>query len=143
MILVDANILIYAFNSDSLHHRVADRWLNARLSEDQRVGLPWPVLLAVLRVVTNPRAMTQPIAMSTARAQVRHWLESPAVWCPAPGDRHMRILDDLLALPGIQGNLVTDAHLAALAIEHGLEVCSADSDFARFPGVRWRNPLTD
>lgn len=79
--------------------------------------------------------------MAAARTQVRTWLECPAVWIPSPGDHHGEILDNLLAAPGIQGNLVTDAHIAALAIEHGLEVQSTDSDFARFPNLRWNNPL--
>ncbi|MBX9944262.1 MAG: PIN domain-containing protein [Reyranella sp.] len=141
MILVDANILIYATNRQSAAHAEARAWLEERLNDSGRVGLPWMCLLAFLRLATNPRVMTRPASMVAARAQVRAWLDCDQVWVPAPGERHVEILDDLLALPGIHGNLVMDAHLAALAIEHGLQVCSTDSDFARFPGARWVNPL--
>lgn len=141
MILVDANLLIYAFDAASPHHVSARRWLDGCLNETARVALPWTSLLAFLRIVTNPRVMQRPVSMAIARAQVSSWLECPAVWIPAPGDRHAEILDSLLAAPGVQGNLVTDAHIAALAIEHGLQVHSTDSDFARFPKLDWVNPL--
>ena len=94
-----------------------------------------------MRIVTNPRVMVRPATMAAARSQIRIWLECGSVWIPAPGERHAEILDGLLALPGIHANLVMDAHLAALAVEHGLEIYSADTDFARFPKVRWKNPL--
>jgi toxin-antitoxin system PIN domain toxin len=141
VILVDANILIYAFDADSPQHASARRWLDSRLNDTARVGLPWPSLLVFLRIVTNPRVMQRPASMEIARAQVRSWLASPAAWTPQPGERHGEILDTILAIPGVHGNLVMDAHLAALAIEHGLQVHSTDSDFARFPGLRWINPL--
>ena len=141
MILVDANILIYAFDADSPQHVPARRWLDGRLNEAARVALPWTSLLAFLRIVTNPRVMQRPVTMATARAQARAWLDCPAVWIPLPGERHAEILDGILATPGIHGNLVMDAHIAALAIEHGLQVHSTDSDFARFPDLRWINPL--
>ncbi len=141
MILVDANVLIYASDSDSPHHAKALGWLEDKLNGSARVGLPWTCLLAYMRIVTNPRVMPRPATMTAARLQIRSWLECDAVWVPLPGERHADILDGLLALTGIHGNLVMDAHLAALAIEHGLEICSADSDFVRFP-VRWINPLT-
>ena len=141
MILVDANILIYAFDADSPQHVSARRWLDGRLNDTARVALPWPSLLAFLRIVTNPRVMQRPASMEIARPQVRTWLASPAAWTSQPGERHGEILDAILAVPGVHGNLVMDAHLAALAIEHGLQVHSTDSDFARFPGLRWINPL--
>ena len=143
MILVDANILIYAFDTDSPQHTSAHRWLEGRLNATPRVGLPWSSLLAFLRIVTNPRVMQRPSTMAVARTQARSWLECPAVWVPLPGDRHAEILDGLLAAPGVHGNLVMDAHIAALAIEHGLQVHSTDSDFARFPNLHWINPLAD
>jgi len=143
VILVDANILIYAFDTDSTEHARARQWLDACLNEAPRVALPWPSLLAFLRIVTNPRVMQRPASMSIARAQARTWLGCPAVWVPIPGERHMEILDGLLAAAGIHGNLVMDAHIAALAIEHGLDVYSTDSDFARFEQLRWINPLGD
>jgi len=142
VILVDANILIYALDDDSPHHAKAYGWLEDKLNGSARVGLPWPCLLAFMRIVTNPRVMSRPATMNAARTQVRAWLECDAVWIPSPGERHAHILDGLLALGGVHGNLVMDAHLAALAIEHGLEICSADADFMRFPNVRWTNPLT-
>lgn len=142
MILVDANILIYASDSDSPHHARARGWLDDKLNEPAPVGLPWTCLLAFLRIATNPRIMSRPATMADARAQVRMWLECETVWTPSPGERHAEILDGLLTLPGVHANIVMDAHLAALAIEHGLEICSADADFARFPNVRWTNPLT-
>ncbi len=143
MILVDANILIYAFDSDSPQHDAAVEWLDGRLNGTARVALPWTSLLAFLRIVTNPRVMQRPANMSAARTQLRLWLDCPVVWTPSAGERHAEILDALLAGPGIHGNLVMDAHLAALAIEHGLQMCSTDSDFARFKELRWINPLAD
>lgn len=143
MILVDANILIYAFDADSPQHASAHKWFEGRLNETVRVALPWTSLLAFLRIVTNPRVMKRPASMAAARAQARSWLECPTVWIPSPGERHAEILDGLLAAPGVQGNLVMDAHIAALAIEHGLQVHSTDSDFARFPNLDWINPLAD
>lgn len=143
MILVDANILIHAFDTDSPQHASAHGWLEGRLNETARVGLPWTSLLAFLRIVTNPRVMQRPSTMAAARAQTRSWLECPAVWIPLPGERHAEILDGLLAAPGVQGNLVMDAHIAAWAIEHGLQVHSTDSAFARFPNLHWINPLAD
>ncbi len=143
MILVDANILIYSVDRSSALHESARTWLEQKLNGAERVGLPWQILLAYLRIVTNPRIMARPATMAAARAQVRTWLESEVAWIPAPGDRHIDILDRVLALPGVHGNLVMDAHLAALAIEHGLEIQSTDSDFARFPSLRWVNPFAD
>jgi len=142
VILIDANILIYASDGDSPHHARAHGWLEDRLNGSARVGLPWTCLLAFMRIVTNPRVVSRPATMNAARTQVRTWLECDAVWIPSPGERHADILDRLLASGGVHGNLVRDAHLAALAIEHGLEICSADADFMRFPNVRWTNPLT-
>jgi uncharacterized protein len=105
------------------------------------VGLPWPSLLAFLRLVTNPRVFEQPEPVAQAWDQVVAWLACETAWTPRPGERHAEILGELLALPGIQANLVPDAHLAALAIEHGLTLYSTDGDFARFPRLRWTNPL--
>lgn len=141
MILVDANLLVYAHVADSPPHRVAREWLDARMNGAARVGLPWASLLAFLRLVTNPRIFDKPEPVAGAWAQVRAWLGCSSVWVPAPGDRHADILDRLLSLPGVSANLIPDVHLAALAIEHGLTVCSNDADFARFPAVSWVNPL--
>jgi toxin-antitoxin system PIN domain toxin len=142
LILVDANLLIYAVNSAVPQHFPAREWLDTRINSHERVGLPWASLLAFLRLVSNPRVFARPLSMAKARDQVEAWLSSGPVWVPAPTQRHAEILARLLAAPGVHGNLVADAHLAALAIEHGLELNSTDGDFARFAGLKWRNPLS-
>lgn len=141
MILVDVNILVYASIDDFAEHQAARDWLDGQLNGTPRVGLPWPSLLGFLRVVTNPRAMVRPLSTSDAWRQVTGWLGCEVAWIPQPAERHPEILGGLLALPGVRAGLVPDAHLAALAIEHGLALCSTDGDFARFPGLRWQNPL--
>jgi uncharacterized protein len=141
VILVDVNILLYASNAESDQHTETRDWLDGQLSGSAPVGLPWRSLLAFLRIATNPRAFRRPLAMAIAWQQVSSWLSAETVWTPEPTERHAVVLGDLLALPGVHGNLVPDAHLAALAIEHGLTLCSTDGDFARFPGLTWRNPL--
>jgi hypothetical protein len=104
--------------------------------------MPWPSLLAFVRIATNPRIFPHPVSVQQAWEQVEVWRACDVVWSPSPTERHAGILAKLLGGPGISGDLVPDAHLAALAIEHGLELCSSDRDFARFPGLRWTNPLT-
>lgn len=141
MILVDANLLLYASYTDFTQHGAARRWLEERLNGRSRVGLPWPSLVAFLRVATNRRVFREPALLRDAWRLVETWLDRDVAWIPSPTDRHREVLSDLLSAPGVEGNLVHDAHLAALAIEHGLELCSADGDFARFPGLRWSNPL--
>ncbi len=140
MILVDANLLIYAVNRSAAQHPVARDWLQAKLTAHTRVGVPWATLLAFLRVVTNPRIMSAAVPMPVAWSTVRDWLELPTVWVPEPTPGHAEVLGALLE--GVSSaHLVPDAHLAALAIEHGLTLCSNDGDFARFSGLRWENPL--
>lgn len=143
MTLVDANLLVYAHVVSFPRHARAREWLDAQLSGPTRVALPWPSLLAFLRLVTNPRVFDRPEPMPSAWRQVEEWLACDAVWVPTPGERHAEILGNLLAEPGVQANLVPDAHLAALAIEHGLLLSTSDGDFARFPGLRWANPLQE
>ncbi|HTT82653.1 MAG TPA: type II toxin-antitoxin system VapC family toxin [Rhizomicrobium sp.] len=142
MILVDANLLIYAHVASAPQHDRARRWLDEQLDGPARVGLPWMCLLAFLRIVTNPRIYPRAERISDAWRQVSEWLALDTVWIPAPTERHARVLEQLLDVSGAHGNLVYDAHLAALAMEHGLVLCSADTDFARFPQLRWFNPLT-
>ena len=142
MILVDANILIYSHVKSFAQHEPARRWLDQQLSGSTRVGLPWASLLAFLRLVTNPRVFEQPESMVDAWRQLRQWLACESVWIPHPSERHADLLEQLLALPGLHANLVPDAHMAALALEHGLTLYSTDGDFARFPKLRWLNPLT-
>ena len=142
MILVDANILIYAHVNSFAQHDAARFWLDRQLNGVPRVGLPWPSLVAFLRLVTNPRVFEHPEPIADAWAQVLAWLACETAWVPQPTERHAELLGAFLALPGVHGNLVPDAQLAALALEHGLTLCSTDGDFARFPGLAWRNPLT-
>ena len=140
MILVDANLLIYAHVKGFAEHAAARSWLDGRLGGSGRVGLPWPSLLAFVRLVTNPRVFERPEAMKDAWHQVEAWLGAPAAWVPAPTARHAEVLADLM--PAVtRANLVPDAHLAALALEHGLTLCSTDGDFARFEGLAWENPV--
>ena len=141
MILVDANLLIYASVDALPQHERARDWLDERLNGPAPVGLPWASLLGFLRVTTNPRVFDRPATMSDAWRQVLAWLGCDCVWIPEPENRHREILGELLEAPGVHANLVPDAHLAAIAIEHGLILCSSDGDFARFAGLRWENPL--
>ncbi len=141
MILVDANLLLYAVISGYPQHQPALAWLDERLNDHPRVGLPWPSLLAFLRIATNPRLFSNPLSMPDAWRRVERWLELDNVWTPAAGDRHRQVLAALVRGPASSPKLVSDAHLAALAVEHGLVLCSTDGDFARFPGLSWENPL--
>ncbi|MGH9408506.1 MAG: TA system VapC family ribonuclease toxin [Vicinamibacterales bacterium] len=141
MILVDANLLVYAANTVAPEHARARAWLDARLNGTAPVGLPWPSLLAFVRLVTNPLVLSKPVAARDAWRQVREWLGREPAWIPAPGDEHAALLGAFLQLDWITSRLVPDAHLAALAIEHGLTCCSTDADFSRFPGLKWENPL--
>jgi toxin-antitoxin system PIN domain toxin len=141
VILVDANILIYAHVNSFAQHNLARDWLDQQLNAPSPVGLPWPSLLAFLRLVTNPRVFERPEPISDAWQQVRAWLAAGPVWIPQPTERHADLLGEFLALAGVHSNLVPDADLAALAVEHGLTLCSTDGDFARFQGLRWLNPI--
>lgn len=141
MILVDVNLLLYATNVSASQHGAAREWLDRQLVETPRVGLPWATLLGFLRLATNARVVTRPLTMPAAWRQVSQWLECEPVWIPLPTERHADVLGKLLAGPSVYGNLVPDAHLAALAIEHGLTLYSTDGDFARFPELKWLNPL--
>jgi len=141
VILVDANLLLYAANQAAPEHDAARAWLDDRLSGSVRVGLPWPSLLAFVRLATNPVILARPATPSQAWQQVEEWLGAAVAWIPAPGPTHGDVLGPLLRAPFMTSRLVPDAHLAALAIEHGLTLCSSDGDFARFPGLKWQNPL--
>lgn len=141
MMLVDANLLIYAIDADSVHHKAARRWLEQQLSGSDWIGLPWIVILAFLRIVTHPSIMRRPLATDDALAYVEDWLARPRIQLVGPEEHHWTILSALLRTNGTAGNLTTDAHLAALAIEHGATVASADNDFRRFAGIRYLNPL--
>jgi toxin-antitoxin system PIN domain toxin len=143
VILVDANLPVYAHARSFSEHKQAREWLDRQLSSAAPVGLPWASLLAFLRLVTNPRLFERPEPIADAWHQVLAWLRCETVWVFQPTQRHAKLLGDLFAGPAVQANLLPDAYLAALAIEHSLQLCSADSDFARFPALRWQNPLAD
>jgi toxin-antitoxin system PIN domain toxin len=139
VILVDANLLIYASAPDSPRHAAAKDWLDRQLNGPARVGLPWPSLLAFMRIVANPRLFER-ASLAHAQSQVQSWLALPSTWIPTATGAHAQILGELLDDESSH-RLVPDAHLAALALEHGLVLCSSDGDFARFAGLRWENPL--
>ena len=141
MILIDANLLLYAYDPSSLQHHAARNWLETTLSKPELIGLPWLTLLAFLRISTSPRPLENPLSVAEAGAIVSDWLDRPTVILLNPGDRHWQILRDLIIKGQARGALVTDAHLAALAIEHGATLATTDRDFARFPGLKFFNPL--
>jgi uncharacterized protein len=141
MILVDANLILYAEDSLSPFHRPAQQWWDRQLSGADPVGLCWPVLAAFLRIATNARLHQRPLTPNEAVVKVQSWLDQPCVRVVEAGPAHWEILKSILLEVRVTGNLVSDAHLAALAIGYGAELCSTDSDFAIFKGLRWRNPI--
>ncbi len=140
MKVIDANVLLYAVNEDAPNHEVSRRWMDTALSGREAVGFSWVVLLAFIRLSTDTALFPRPLGLEDAVGVVESWLSQPAAVTLQPTPRHLTLLHGLLASLGTAANLVNDAHLAALALEHGGEVLSFDGDFARFPGVRWRTP---
>jgi toxin-antitoxin system PIN domain toxin len=140
--LPDVNLFLYAYDSHSIRHEPASAWLEQTLSGTETVGLAWIVLLAFIRLSTRSVVVEEPLAVETAIELVQSWLDQPCVTVVSPTERHPAVLRELLAPLGTAGNLTTDAHLAALAIEHGAQLCSSDTDFARFGGLRWKDPLS-
>lgn len=143
MTLTDANLLLYAYDSSCVQHERARQWLEDRLSGVETFGVAWMALLAFVRLSTSPRVFEEPFPVEEAIALVESWLDLPCVRVLHPGPRHATLLRQLLEPLGSAGNLTTDAHLAAIALEHDAILCSADADFSRFPGLRWRNPLVE
>lgn len=141
MKLPDANVLIYGVDERSPRHNAAREWVERTLAGTETVALAWSALLAVVRITTRPTIFEQPLTADQALDLVDGWLAQPCTVVVHPTDRHAAVLRELLGPLGSAGNLVTDAHLAALAIEHGAELCSCDSDFSRFSGLRWTDPL--
>ncbi len=141
MILPDVNLLIYAYNRDAPYHAPAKAWWEDLLSSEKPVGLPWATMLGFVRLMTHRAVLLSPLPAESALAHVRSWHGQPNVSVLEPGPRHLGLLDQLFKALGAAGRLTTDTHLAALAIEHQCELCSNDTDFARFPGLRWCNPL--
>ena len=141
MIVPDVNLLLHAHDSQSRRHEAARKWWETLMNGTGTVGLPWVALLGFIRIATNPKILDNPLDVGSACSRVRSWLNRPQTALIHPGDRHADILFELLEGTGSAGNLTTDAHLAALAIEHQAELHSTDADMARFPGLRWTNPL--
>lgn len=138
--IVDANVLLYAVNKTSPFHSAMLGWLEDALNGPSRVGLPWASLIAFQRIATHPRVNSDPLTPETAWSRIEDWLAAPSTWVPVPTERHAEVVRRLIVDGDLRGNLVSDAHLAALAIEYGVGLCSADSDFARFSGLEWINP---
>jgi toxin-antitoxin system PIN domain toxin len=141
MILVDANLLLYAEDSLSEHHEAARSWWDEQLSGLEPVALCWPVLSAFVRIGTNARLHQRPLLLKEAIARVQSWLDQPCVRVIQPGDQHWFHFQQMLRSGNAVGNLVSDAHLAALAAEHNCVLHSTDADFSRFRGLKWRNPI--
>ena len=141
MILIDANLLVYAHVSSLPQHPAAVSWLDAQLKANAIVGIPWQSLLSFARLVTNPRIFERPLPIQSAWQQVEHWLDCPVVRIPVSGDRYREILGNLIRTSVDRANLIPDAQLAALAIENGFVLYSTDRDFTRFPGLQWQDPL--
>jgi toxin-antitoxin system PIN domain toxin len=141
VILVDSNILLYARVAGFSKHEMAREWLDGKLNGTPKVGLAWQSLLAFVRLSSNPRIFERPLSAAEAWRQAEEWLACPPVWTPTPTENHGEILAALIPAVGNRPNLLPDANLAALAMEHGLTLCSTDADFARFPGLRWEDPL--
>ena len=141
MILSDVNLLLYAHAAGSPFHAAAKRWLEAALNQTTPFALAWATLLSFLRISTNARALQRPFSAVEAGDIVAEWLSRSNVRILVPGEQHWSILRRLIAQGQAVGDLVSDAHLAALAIEHGALLCTTDRDFSRFPGLRWENPL--
>ncbi len=141
MIIPDVNMLIYAYDADASEHVMAKRWLDGLLDGPESVGLPWAVIIGFVRVLTNPSAMTKPVSTRDAVGYVREWLNFPHISILSPGPNHLDYVENNLDEAGAGGNLVSDSHIAAIAMEHGAVVHTNDRDFARFPGLLWHNPL--
>lgn len=141
MVVPDVNLLVYAYNGDSPFHEAARSWWERCLSGQEPIGLPWTVILGFARVTSSRSALAAPLSVEEAITECRRWLARPNVRILTPGPSHLDVLEGLLRGPAISSSLVMDAHLAALAIEHQAELHSNDWDFARFSGLRWRNPV--
>jgi toxin-antitoxin system PIN domain toxin len=143
VIIPDINVLVHAYNLDAREHKSARHWWEGALQSPRPIGMPWATMLGFIRVSTIPRLTRRPLFPREAVANVRTWLSTPNVQIVIPGEAHAEILFSLLDELGTAGNLTTDAHLAALALEYNAEIATTDADFARFRGLRWFNPTED
>jgi toxin-antitoxin system PIN domain toxin len=141
VILPDVNLFVYAYNEAAVHHEAARTWLEDVMTREQPIALAWAVVMGFIRLVTHPAVVTTPLSPGDALDRVDEWVGREHVQLIEPGPRHLHVVRQLLEGIGVAGGLTTDAHLAALAIEYQCELVSNDADFARFPGLRWRNPL--
>ena len=141
MIVPDVNLLVYAYHADDPLHVRARKWWESALTGGEPVGLAWAAIGGFLRLMTHPRVLREPMPVAIATGHVRGWLKQPCVMILTPGARFATLFLNYLEASGIGGNLTTDAHLAALAVEHQAQLHSCDADFARFSGLKWRNPL--
>jgi toxin-antitoxin system PIN domain toxin len=141
MIIPDVNVLVFAHDAESARHLSARKWLEETIEAREPVGLPWVVILGFIRVVTHRGILDNPAALSEVSERVEEWLRHPNIHVITPGEGHAATMFELLSDVGVAGNLTTDAHIAALAKEYKAEVASTDTDFGRFPGVKWVNPL--
>lgn len=141
MKIVDINLLIYAINKDTPHHSMAKKWFEDSLSSEEPFGFAWIVILGFIRIITSGRIMPNPLAPEVAMEMIDDWLKQPPSLTVVPSRQHWFIFKELLAPLGTAANLTSDAHLAALSIEHGARLYSTDNDFSRFQSLRWTNPL--
>jgi len=141
MIICDANVLLYAYDQCAEHHAVCRNWITAAMNGDEPIGMPWQTLLAFIRITTNPQVYTQPLAVTAACQIVNAWVDRPQVRIPEPGERYWALLQALLLGSQVSGPLVTDAALAALALEQGATLCTTDRDFRRFDALKLINPI--
>ncbi len=141
MIVPDINLLVYAYNSESPYHKKAKHWWEETVNGDKRIGVPWLVSSGFVRLITHPRVLQNPVTPLKAVSKVESWFQYDSVIPVNPGTEHLTYFRQNLDAAGVGGNLVSDAHIAAIAIEYQAEVHSNDSDFGRFPGLRWVNPL--
>jgi toxin-antitoxin system PIN domain toxin len=141
VVVPDINLLVFSYNEIAPRHGSARAWWKGLMTGREPVGIPWAVVFGFVRLVTHPAVLAQPLTPQAALARVRQWFAREHVQSLDPGPRHLVIVERLFEATGVGGNLTTDTHLAALAIEHRCELHSSDADFARFPGLRWHDPL--
>lgn len=139
--ILDVNVLIYGIDSRASQHPACHEWLERAFGGTTRVGLPWPTITGFLRIATHPRIMEAPLTMDRAWTYVNNWLDTAPAWIPEPTSQHAAVLQSMTTGAAATGNLVPDAHLAALAQQHGVPIVSCDTDFARFNDIAWINPL--